>query len=106
MGAILKAFQEGRRPLLADLMRMLKIAIASLPQAFICIDALDEWLPKDLLELLGSLRDIARESPRTRIFITGGPYVGEAVRKYFTKAVAPPINPTRAQIKKKIRKKW
>ena len=106
MGAILKrlvgrkipddirrAFQEGRRPLLPDLMRMLRIAIASLPQVFICIDALDECLPKDLPELLGSLRDIIRESPRTRIFLTGRPHVNEVVRRYFTAAVAIPTSP-------------
>ena len=61
MGAILKrlvgreipedirrAFLDGRRPLLADLMRMLRITIAKLPQVFICMDALDECLPKEL----------------------------------------------------------
>ena len=71
-----KAFEEGRRPLLADLRRMLRIAIASLPQVFICIDALDECLRKDLPELLESLRDTIRESPKTRIFLTGRPHVG------------------------------
>ena len=48
----------GRRLLLADLMGMLRIAIALLPQVFICIDALDECLPKHLPELLESLGDI------------------------------------------------
>ena len=62
MGAILKrliggkeipkeieeTFRRGRRPLLADLMRMLKSAMASLPLVFICIDAVDECLPKNL----------------------------------------------------------
>ena len=90
---IRKAFQEGRRPLLPDLKRMLRIAIALLPQVFICIDALDECLPKDLPALLGSLSDIIRESPRTRIFLTGRPHVSEAVQSYFTKAVAIQISP-------------
>ena len=99
MGAILKqlvsrgdipngvrrALQEGkeaggRRLLLADLARMLKIAIASLPPVFICIDALDEFLPKNLTELLESLRDIVLECPTTRIFLTGRPHVTEAIR--------------------------
>ena len=48
-GDIREAFQEGRRPLLPDLMRMLRIAIASLSEVFICIDALDEFLPRNLL---------------------------------------------------------
>ena len=119
MGAILKqlvgrgdipkdireAFQEakkvvgGRRPPLGELMRMLQIAIASLPQVIICIDALDECLPKCLLELLKSLRDIVRESPTTRIFLTGRPHVREDVRRYFTSAVVMPISPNTNDIR-------
>ena len=89
----------GRRPLLADMMRMLRAAIAPLPQVFICIDALDECLPKDLPELLGSLRDIVRESPRTRILLTGRPHVKEVIQRYFTKAVAIPISPNQDDIR-------
>jgi len=96
---IRKAFEEGRRPTLADLMRMLRIAIASLPQVYICIDALDECLPNDLPELLGSLKDIVRESPRTRIFLTGRPHVREAIQRYFIKAVTIPISPKEEDIR-------
>ena len=112
MGAILKrlvdreipkdirrAFQEGRRPLLPDLVRMLKIAIASLPRVYICIDALDECLPKTLLELLELLRDIVRESPRVRIFLTGRTYVLEDIQRYFPKAIAIPISPHQDDIR-------
>ena len=94
-----KAFQKGKKefggrgPRLADLMGMLKTTIASLPQVFICIDALDECLPKHLPELLESLRDIARESPQTRIFLTGRPHVKEDIQRYFPKAVVMPISP-------------
>jgi len=90
---IRKAFQEGRRPLLADLKRMLGIAVASSQRVFICVDALDECLPKDLPALLGSLSDIVRESPSTRIFLTGSPRVDEAVRRYLTMAVEIPTSP-------------
>ena len=99
-----QAFQDGkkevggRRPLLANLIGMLKIAIASLPPVFICIDALDECLPRNLVELLGSLRDIVWESPRTRIFLTGRPHVGEDIQRYFARAVAVPINPNQDDI--------
>ena len=118
MGAILKqlvdrgeipddlrdAFQKakkefGRRLRLTDLMGMLKIAIASLPQVFICLDALDECLPKYLPELLESLRGIAQGSPRTRIFLTGRPHVREDVLRYFTKAVVIPISPNSDDIR-------
>jgi len=68
-------------------MNLLKIAISSLPNVFICIDALDECLPKCLSELVESLRDIVRESTSTRIFLTGRPYVGDEVRRYFSTAV-------------------
>ena len=100
-----KAFQKGkkefggRRPRLVDLMGMLKIAIASLPQVFICLDALDECLPKYLPELLLSLRDIVQESPRTRIFLTGRPHVREDVQRYFAKAVVIPISPNSDDIR-------
>ena len=119
MGAILKqllgrgdipkdirgAFQEGKgetdgRGLrLADLVGMLKIAIASLRQVFICIDALDECRPEDLPELLKSLRDIVRESPTTRIFLTGRPHVREDVQRYFTTMVVIPISPNTDDIR-------
>jgi len=100
-----KAFQEGQKEiggrglLLADLVGMLRTAIASLPQVFICIDALDEYLPKNLPELLESLRDIVRESPTTRIFLTGRPHVGETIQRYFTKAVVVPITPNTDDIR-------
>ena len=113
MGAILKqlvgkggipiylreAFEQGKQeiggrgPLFADLMRMLKMTIASLPQVFICIDALDECLPKHLLELLKSIRDIVRESPNTRIFLTGRPHVKEDIQRYFPRVVLIPVSP-------------
>ena len=89
----------GRRPLLADLMRMLRTAVASLPQVFVCIDALDEFLPKNLPELLESLRDIVRESPRVRIFLTGRSHVKESIQRYFAKALAIPISPNQGDIR-------
>ena len=118
MGAILKqlvgrgdipedireAFQEakkvgGRRLLLVDLIRKLKFALASLPQAIICIDALDEFLPKNLPELLDSLRDIVRESPGARIFLTGRSHVKEVLQRYFTKAAVISISTNKDDIR-------
>ena len=119
MGAILKqlvgrgdiprdiheAFQEGKKEFggrglrLADLMAMLRTTIASLRQVFICIDALDECLPKQLPELLESLRDIVRDSPMTRIFLTGRPHVREDIQRYFAKLVVIPISPNTDDIR-------
>jgi len=100
---IRKAFQEakkvgGRRPLLADLMAMLVTAIAALPRVFICVDALDECLPNYLPMILQSLADIVRESPGTRIFLTGRPHVAGAIQKTFTKAITIPITPNEDDI--------
>ena len=89
----------GRGPRLVDLMGMLKTTIASLPRVFICIDALDECLPKCLPELLKSLRDIGRESPSTRIFLTGRPHVREDIQRYLTRAVVIPISPNTDDIR-------
>jgi len=89
----------GREPRLAKLMGMLSIAIPLLPRVFICLDALDECLPKYLPELLESLRDIVRECPRTRIFLTGRPHVREDVQRYFSKVVVIPVSPNRDDIK-------
>jgi len=119
MGAILKqlvgkgdipiylrqAFQQGKQEiggrglLLADLMRMLKMTIASLPQVYICIDALDELLPKHLPELLRSLRDIVRESSNTRIFLTGRPHVKDDIQRHFPRVVLIPVSPKVDDIK-------
>ena len=119
MGAILKqlvgrgdipnnvreAFQNGKKEIggrglrLADLTGMLRVAVASLPQVFICIDALDECLPKDLPELLESLREIVLESPTTRIFLTGRPPVKETVQRYFAEVVVIPVSPRQNDIR-------
>ena len=102
-GDIRRAFQGERRPLLADLIRILKIAIALLPQVFICIDALDECLPETLADLLKSLQDIVRGSPKTRIFLTGRPHVREIIQNYFSEenreVVMVHVNPEPGDIK-------
>ena len=89
--AFKKAKKEvgGRGLRLPDIVQMLKQAVATLPKVFICIDALDECLPKHLpvLELLRSLKDILKESPRMRILVTGGPQVKGEIKKYFTTGV-------------------
>jgi len=94
-----KAFQKakmefgGRGPQLQDLKGMLRTAIASIHKVFICVDALDECLPKYLPDLLMSLRDIVRESPTTKIFFTGRPHVWGDIQRYFSKAIVIPISP-------------
>jgi len=93
-----KAEFGGRGPRLADLMGMLRVVLALSPPVFICIDALDECQPKYLAEILGCLRDIVRECPRTRIFLTGRPHISEDVQRYFG-AVVIPIHPNTDDIR-------
>jgi len=81
----------GRGPLLVDLMQMLRTTIVSLPQVFICIDGLDECLREHLPDLLQSLRDLVRESPGTRILLTGRPHDGAAIQRYFGEVITIPI---------------
>jgi len=89
----------GRGLRLPDLMGMLRAAIASLRQVFICVDALDECLPKCMPELLGSLRDIVREYPATKIFLTGRPHVVGDIQNYFAKVVVIPMSPSTDDIR-------
>ena len=84
----------GRAAQLLDLVETLKTTIASLPEVFICIDGLDECLPKNRRELLESLQDITRASPTTRIFLSGRPHIRDEVKRYFTKAIMIAVIPT------------
>jgi len=122
MGAILKgliargsipdflrdAYQKkfvGRGLLLPDLMKLLKEALASLPQVFICIDALDEFPSKDLPVLLKSLKEIVQEFPSTRIFLTGRPTVRKGIEDCFPEAIVIPVSPHKDDIKSYLEKR-
>lgn len=95
-----QAFHNGKMVLggqavrISELVKMLKTAIASRPGVFICIDALDECLPKNRLQLLESLQEIIRASPTTRVFLTGRPHVRDEILRYFPEAVMIPVTPT------------
>ena len=83
----------------SNMVGMLKTAISLLPQVYICIDALDECTPNSRQELLGSLRDIVRESPSTRVLFTGRSHVADEVKKYFVEAIILPVSPTEDDIR-------
>ena len=95
---------ESPKPRLQDLMRRLRNWIV-LRRAFICIDALDECPPQNLPELLESLRDIVREFPRTRIFLTGRSHVKEVIQRHFAGAVEIPICPDTDDIRNYLLKR-
>ena len=110
-GGAQKAFEKAKKEVggrglrLPDMMQMLKQAIAALLRVFICIDALDECLPKHLLELLGSLEGILQESRKTRIFFTGRPQVEAEITKYFITCVIVSISPKGRDIERYLEKK-
>ena len=56
-------------------------AIVATKRAFICVDALDECVPKHRMVVLESLRQILQGSPNTRLFMTGRPQVRTEVEK-------------------------
>jgi len=64
----------GRGPRLSDVVRILQTT-SSEKRTFICIDALDECVAGHQVKLLSSLNQILKESPATRIFVTGRPHI-------------------------------
>jgi len=83
---ISRTFQEqkkvigGCRPQLANLVKMLQ-AITSTQPTFVCIDALDECGLVQRKRVLDSLKQILERSSRTRIFVTGRPYIRAEMQK-------------------------
>jgi len=70
----------GRRLQLPDIVKMCA-AVASLQRTFICVDALDECVPRHRLEVLGALGQILRGSPNTRIFMTGRSHIRGVIER-------------------------
>jgi len=70
----------GRRLQLPDIVKMCA-AVTSLQRTFICVDALDECVPRHRLEVLGALGRILRGSPNTRIFMTGRSHIRGVIER-------------------------
>jgi len=73
----------GRGLRVPEVLSLLKVALAPLDRAFICIDALDELLVRHLPTLLRSLHDISQSCPGVRFLFTGRPHIGIEIEKYF-----------------------
>ena len=72
----------GRGLQVRGILKMFQKTITATRRAFICVDALDECVPEHQVVVLESLGQILRESPNTRIFMTGRPHVrGEVERR-------------------------
>ena len=93
----------GRAAQLVDLVGMLKTALTSLPEVFICIDGLDECLPKNRRELLESLRNIVQASPTTRVFLSGRPHIRDEVKGCFPEVVMIAVIPTVGDIERYLK---
>jgi len=70
----------GQRLQLPDIVKMFPI-VSSFQRTFICVDALDECIPKYRLEVLYALGQILKGSLNTRIFMTGRSHVRGVVER-------------------------
>ena len=78
--------KKGRQALrLPDMLKLLVRAVSSIERVYICLDAMDELLPGNRSELLRALREIIRDAPNIRLFLTGRPYIRGELDKYLTK---------------------
>jgi len=104
-GYIREAFQKAKREFggrglrLPDMVEILKKTITSLERMYICIDALDELVPKHRRELLRSLKEIIRASSNMRVLLTGRPHIDDEIVECFDKAVRIPIVPIQDDIR-------
>ena len=79
--AIIQAFYAARAHLggrvlkLAELVELLSTVLERFQQVFICVDALDEFVPEYRARLLRSLHQIVDTSPNARLFLTLRPYI-------------------------------
>lgn len=85
---IQQAFERAKRQSdgcglrLPEILDMLINSISRLKRGFICIDALDELPTKHRAQLWDSLRRVARECPKARVFLTGRPQIRVEVEGY------------------------
>ena len=77
--------QRGRHILrLPDMLKLFAKTISSIERVYICFDGVDELLPQNRSELLRALRQIVRDAPNVRLFLTGRPYIRGELDKHLT----------------------
>jgi len=74
---------DREQPPLQNFVNMLGGVLASFERAFICIDALDEFPPRQRSKFLDSLPRLIHLSPKTRLFLTGRPWIRDEVSQNF-----------------------
>jgi len=71
----------GRGLQVPGILRMFQQTLTATRRTFICVDALDECVPKHRMVVLESLAEILRGSPNTCLFMTGRPHVRDEVER-------------------------
>jgi len=74
---------EGLR--LPDMLKLFVKVISSIELVYLCVDAVDEVLQQHRPEFLRALRQIIRDRPNARLFLTGRPYIRGEIDKHLTK---------------------
>ena len=94
----LKKVIGGRRPQLSEILTMLQ-TVSTSQRVFICVDALDECAAEHRQVVLRSLREILKNSPGTRLFLTGRSYIrGEVQSLLAETATFMDIKPNKCDI--------
>jgi len=106
---ILWALQEqkrvvsGRKPRLADIVKMLQL-ITSSQHTFMIIDALDECTAVQQFRLFDSLKEILEQSRGARIFVTGRLHIrAEIENRLAGRVISVSVSPTRNDIVRFLR---
>jgi len=106
---ILWALQEqkrvvsGRKPRLADIVKMLQL-ITSSQHTFMIIDALDECTAVQQFWLFDSLKEILEQSRGARIFVTGRLHIrAEIENRLAGRVISVSVSPTRNDIVRFLR---
>jgi len=85
-GAFDEAMKEGGEGLrLPDMVKLFVKAIDSIEMVYLCVDAVDEVRRERRPEFLRALRQIIRDAPNVRLFLTGRPYICGELDNYLTK---------------------
>ena len=94
---------DGRELECGEIHKLLVSSLRTLQRCYICIDALDEFPREDRPGILRSLVQIIRESPNTRLFLTGRPHIRDEIKRHFTRSAEIQTKPTEEDIGKYLR---
>ena len=86
-GEIQSAFEESKQGggqvlRLPDMLELFVKVISCIKRVYICVDAVDELPPEDRSKFLRALRQIIRDAPNSRLFLTGRPYIRGELEKH------------------------